>query len=226
MDPLVLNKSEPVFAAGYALGTNLPGDATILRGRFSAFRQSNKYPEIYVQTDINLVPGMSGGPLVDRCGKVVGVNTSGLAGLSLFIASDSVMHMWPDFSEADIAKIEVDATTPEGAVAAFYTYLKARRMEDGFELLSEAYLQKTNFEEWTNRFRNVLDVQIYQTKMEDERNNTVFVKFSTSNWVNGEREEHFYEGTWETVLEDGVYKMNKSNIKEIYNPDWFWFYDI
>jgi len=30
---------------------------------------------------------MSGGPLVDQCGSLVGVNTMGLAGLSLFITA-------------------------------------------------------------------------------------------------------------------------------------------
>jgi hypothetical protein len=36
---------------------------------------------------------------------------------------------------------------------------------------------------------------------------------------------HFYEGTWKTVFEDGKYKMLKSNIKEIEDPDWDWFYE-
>jgi len=169
---------------------------------------------------------MSGGPLADKCRQVVGVNTAGVAGASFFISADSVKAAIPYYSEQDIAKIEVDPGTPEGAVEAFYTYLKARKMEEGFSLLSEAYLQKTNFQEWTNRFGDVLDVQIYATKLEDAGRNIVFVKFSTKNWVDGEAEQHFYEGTWQTVFEDGVYKMNKSNIKEVSEPSWEWFFEI
>lgn len=53
----------------------------------------------------------------------------------------------------------------------------------------------------------------------------VLVKFGTQNWVDNEIEIHLYEGTWETILEDGVYKMLKSNIKEIKDPDNMWFYE-
>jgi len=226
MFPMELFDDEPLVAVGYPLGTSVPGDATILKGRFIAYRQSKYSPVSYLQTDINLVEGMSGGPLFNKCGSVVGINTSGLAGASFFISSESVTWAIAGFTDAGIAKITVDPSTPEGAVVAFYTYLKARRMEDGFNLLSEAYLQKTNFQEWTNRFRDVLDVEIFQTKLEDERKNIVFVKFATKNWVEGEVEQHFYGGTWQTVLEEGVYKMYRSNIKEVINPEWDWYYTI
>lgn len=54
---------------------------------------------------------------------------------------------------------------------------------------------------------------------------TAFVKFSTKNWVDGEAEMHYYEGTWQTIKEDGVYKMLKSKIKEVENPAWDWYYE-
>jgi len=36
---------------------------------------------------------------------------------------------------------------------------------------------------------------------------------------------HHYKGTWQTVKEDGVYKMLKSKILEVENPGWNWFYE-
>ena len=36
---------------------------------------------------------------------------------------------------------------------------------------------------------------------------------------------HYYEGTWQTVKEDDVYKMLKSKITEVENPGWDWFYE-
>lgn len=219
-----LFENEPLLAAGYALGTLMPGEITIQEGKFKAFRTTRDDPAFYIQADIDLVPGMSGGPLVEKCGSLVGINTLGLAGLSIFISAASVEEMIPYFTDADITKIEVDPSTPAGAVEAFYTYLKARRMEEGFALLSKEYLQKTNFAEWTGRFADVLDVQIYETRLEEVGRNLVFVKFSTKNWVYEEVEKHFYEGTWETVFEDGVYKMLRSNIKEVFYPDPSWFY--
>jgi hypothetical protein len=226
LEPYVLMEDEQLISAGYPLGTELTGEATTVKGRFIAFRKSKYYPVAYLHTDIDVVAGMSGGPLVDQCGKLVGINTMSLSGLSLFISTDDVKRLLPDFTDQEVTKIEVDpSASPESAVYAFYTYLKARRMEDGFNLLSEAYLQKTNFEEWTNRFTDILDVEVYVSVPYENTKDTAFVKFETKNWNDGEVDYHYYEGTWQTVLEDGVYKMNKSNIKEVYDPDWSWFYE-
>jgi hypothetical protein len=224
--PLSLSENEPLIAAGYPLGTDLPGKVTLLNGNFIETRVTRYSSVLYLQSSINLVEGMSGGPLVDQCGNVVGVNTLGLSGLSIFISSDSVLDLLGDLTDKDIAKIKVDpSVSPEEAVKAFYTYLKARRMEEGFKLLSSQYLQKTNFEEWTNRFTDILDVEIFYTKTQDLKNQIVFLKFGTKNWVGGEVEFHFYEGTWQTIFEDGIYKMLRSNIKEVENPDYEWFYE-
>lgn len=225
-DHFEAHDDEPMIATGYALGTALNGGSTVMRGNYVALRQSDKNGTDYIQATISLVKGMSGGPLTDQCGNVIGVNTLGLAGLSLFVPAAKVNALMSQFTDVDVAKINVDpALSPSDAVRAFYTYLKARRMEDGFNLLSAEYLKKTNITEWTNRFGDILDVEIYKAEPYEESKDTVFVKFSTQNWVNEELDEHFYEGTWQTVKEDEVYKMNRSNIKEITNPSWEWFYN-
>lgn len=218
-------QDEPLIATGYPLGTALTGKATVLKGNFIDFRNPKSQPVGYIQTNISLVEGMSGGPLTDQCGEVVGINTIGLAGLSLFINGSNAKSLVPTLTDQEITKIKVDpSASPEEAVKAFYTYLKARRMKEGFELLSQEYLQKTNLEEWTSRFTDILDVDVIKSERYEDTKDTVFVKFSTKNWVDGEAEIHYYEGTWKTVLEDGVYKMLKSKIKEVENPEWDWFY--
>lgn len=219
-------KDEPMLAVGYALGTDLKGKPTTLKGNFVDLRQSRKQTASYIQTTINLVEGMSGGPLTDVCGNVVGINTMGLAGLSLFVPAGQIKTSMNGFTDQGIAKITVDpSASPEAAVEAFYTYLKARRMQDGFNLLSREYLKKTNFKEWTNRFTDVLDVDVIKSERYEKTNDTVFVKFGTKNWVDSEVDIHYYEGTWQTVKEDGVYKMLKANIQEVNNPGWDWFYE-
>ena len=225
MDPISLYTEETLLAAGYPLGTNLPGPITIQKGKFSTYRSGSQMYTSYIQTDIELIEGMSGGPLLERCGKVVGVNTLGLSGLSLFIPSQDVKSLSPAFTDADIKKITLDTSTPEGAVTAFYIHLKARKMEEGFALLSKEYLKKTNFEEWTNRFTDILDVDVIATKKEENSKDMVFVKFTTKNWDGTDVTYHYYEGIWKTVFEDGEYKMNNSNIREVTTPSWDWFYN-
>ncbi|MDO8571038.1 MAG: serine protease [Candidatus Daviesbacteria bacterium] len=225
-DRINLYPDEPLLSAGYPMGTDLAGKATVVRGNFIDFRYSKKNPVYYLQTNLSLVEGMSGGPLTDQCGQVVGINTMGLAGLSMFIGADQAKSMVPQFTDMEIEKINVDPSlSPEDSVRAFYTYLKARRMEEGFKLLSTIYLQKTNFQEWTNRFTDILDVDVIKSERYKDTDDTASVKFATKNWVDGEVEIHFYEGNWETVKEDGVYKMNKSKILEVENPDYSWFYE-
>ena len=223
---LKFSENEPVIASGYPLGTDLTGKATILKGRFIDFRRPKELPVSFIQTDISLVKGMSGGPLVDQCGNVVGINTLSLSGMSFFVNGDWAFAQVPNFTDQEITKIEVHPEeSPTEAVKAFYTYLKARRMPDGFNLLSKTYLEKTNLSEWTNRFTDILDVDIILVRQYQNTKDIVFVKFSTKNWVYGEVENRYYEGTWQTVEEDGVYKMNRSKIEEVGDPDWQWFYE-
>ncbi len=219
-----LHDDEILLSAGYPLGSEITGNPTIVKGNFIDFRRSRRDFVGYIQTNISLVKGMSGGPLVDQCGNLVGVNTQSLAGISFFITAFDVKNNLHNLTDQEITKIEVDPTkSPEDAVFAFYTYLKARQMEKGFELLSSKYLEKTNFTEWTNRFTDILDVEVINTEKYENSKDTVYVKFSTQNWVDGELETHYYQGTWETVLEDNMFKMNKSKIEEVDNPEWDWF---
>jgi len=225
-DMVYFYDDEPLFSAGYPLGSDVVGKATIVKGNYIDYRNSKKEKVAYVQTDISLVAGMSGGPLVDICGNVVGINTMGVAGISFFIFSPDVKESLNYLSDLEITKIEVDPSkSPEDAVYAFYTYLKARQMEKGYNLLSSKYLEKTNYTEWTNRFTDILDVDVISTEKYEDSDDTVLVKFGTTNWVEGEAEYHYYEGTWETVMEEGIYKMNKSKIKEVNDPDYNWFYE-
>lgn len=213
---LNLYPEETLISAGYPLGTDIKGPPTIIRGNYLAYREMAQDRAIYIQTDFDLVSGMSGGPLVNMEGEAVGINTLSLGGQSLFISSDIVQSAKESFTDSDIKKTEFDPSkSPEDAVSAYYSYLQSRQMKKGYGLLSSLYLQYTTLEEWTNRFRDVLDVNILSAERYNKTRDTVYVEFQTKNWVNGEVEVHSYQGTWETVLEDGVYKLQRSNIEEI-----------
>ena len=46
------------------------------------------------------------------------------------------------------------------AVRAFYNYIKARRLEKAFELLSDNFVRGYSFEQWARGYRPVLDTNI------------------------------------------------------------------
>ncbi len=218
--------NETIIAVGFPLGTDIKGEATILQGTFQNFRDLKGNDLQYIQTNIPLVEGMSGGPAVDRCGNVVGVNTLAVSGTSFLIRMSQFGQAWSRFTLSDQTQVRLDpGKSPQEAVEAYYTFLKVRDMKSGFDLLSQEYLQKTDFSEWTSRFPDVIDVSIINAQMVENSKDTVFVKFVTSNWNNNDLVRHFYEGTWQTIFENGKYKMLKSKIIEVISPDDFWFYE-
>lgn len=72
-----LRNGDGVVASGFPIPSDPSGrtigDATFTFGRLSANRQFQGAE--FLQHDAEINPGNSGGPLVDLCGKVVGVNT-------------------------------------------------------------------------------------------------------------------------------------------------------
>jgi V8-like Glu-specific endopeptidase len=81
-----LQSGAEVVAIGSSLGVL---QNTVTRGIVSAVRRSSGV--VFVQTDAAINPGNSGGPLVDKYGRVVGVNTlkvSGAESIGFSIAID------------------------------------------------------------------------------------------------------------------------------------------
>ncbi|RWU06015.1 hypothetical protein DWB63_04915 [Pseudodesulfovibrio sp. S3] len=74
---------EPVFPVGTPLDQKLR--STITRGVVSALREDEKTGLHLIQTDADIQPGNSGGPLVDNNGNVVGVCVSGYGERSIGI---------------------------------------------------------------------------------------------------------------------------------------------
>ena len=67
---------DDVIALGFPLRYELGSSPTVTRGIISSKRVANGVEEL--QTDAAINPGNSGGPLVDRHGRVIGVNYAGL----------------------------------------------------------------------------------------------------------------------------------------------------
>jgi len=81
----------------YALGSPLDEKlhSSITRGIVSGFRDENN--KTLIQSDVNIRPGNSGGPLIDKNGQVVGIAVSGLVinnvsqGINFFIPIDDAL---------------------------------------------------------------------------------------------------------------------------------------
>ncbi|NYE21789.1 DegQ family serine endoprotease [Pigmentiphaga litoralis] len=94
-DPSVLRKGEWVVAIGSPFGL----DSTVTAGIVSAKGRDTGDYLPFIQTDVAVNPGNSGGPLLNMRGEVVGINSQiisrsgGFMGISLSIPIDDAMRV-------------------------------------------------------------------------------------------------------------------------------------
>jgi S1-C subfamily serine protease len=213
---------EPLYAVGYAMGSSLKGGVIVTRGSYNETRYEDPVGVSYVLTDTTIIPGMSGGPLVNACGQVVGVNTMGVAGLSMFIDITSVQNSMLDLSDEQVSKIKVETETPYGVVNAFYTYIGARDLKKAYDLIDPTRLQGQTYEEWIQGYATTLQVGLITATIEDLDENKVLVKLYSEDWVEGTLAVKYFEGYW--IVGENL-KLMDANIKEVINPSYEWYYN-
>ena len=93
-------KTEDLRVGNLVLALGRPGESVLATmGIVSAIDGGWRTPaggmlDHYLQTDVVMYPGFSGGPLVDVAGRVIGLNTSGLLrGISLTIGATSLQQI-------------------------------------------------------------------------------------------------------------------------------------
>ena len=211
---------EPVYAVGYALGSELKGGVVINKGSYTGTIYDNAFKGSFIQTDTTVVPGMSGGPLVNACGEVIGTNTMGVAGLSEFIDIASVQNSMLALSGEQVSKIKIDTTIPLGVVNAFYTYIGAADLKDAYNLIDSSR-QTDPFGHWTQGYATTLQVYLITASPDAKDKNKIMIKLSSLDWVDGTTMWKYFEGYW--IVGDNL-KLQGSNIKVVQNPPDEWFY--
>lgn len=96
-NPDVLRVGEPVLAIGSPFGFDYSASAGIVSAKSRTMSRETAVP--FIQTDVAMNPGNSGGPLFNQRGEVVGINsrifsgTGGYMGLSFSIPIDVAMDV-------------------------------------------------------------------------------------------------------------------------------------
>lgn len=229
--PSELEPAEELLAIGFPLGGELTGEASVNKGILAGRRHDKEADEIYLQTDATLTGGVSGGPMVNVCGEVVGINTAGMSGIGFGISADSIKEKWLTIATSsdwkkDVQQIEfVPDNSPEETVKAFYNYLKIRKLDKAFELLSANFTKGYTFDQWKKGYAPLLDTTVIQISADPKIANRVLVKLSTKDLVGDEIIYKYFEGYWNVRQVDGHWLLWQPSIAEIKNPDYMWFYE-
>lgn len=231
--PGAVSPAEQLYAVGYPLGGELPGESSIARGSFSRMARDKTNGVEYLQTDMTMVAGISGGPMVNVCGEVVGVNTSGLllGGMGIAIGAESVREKWRSMAQSEDPLKDVQKVTYRPnesalqAVKAFYNYLKARKLEKAFELLSDHFVRGYSYEQWSQGYRPNLDTSIVFIKPDPAVADRVNVKLTTKDLIGDEIVYKYFEGYWDVRQVDGRWLLWNPRMREVKEPDLFWLID-
>jgi len=230
-NPKELEPAEELLAIGFPLGGSLVGESSVNKGSLAGRRRSKDVGVEYLQTDTTLNPGVSGGPMVTVCGEVVGINTAGLAGLGLAISADSIKQKWNEMNYSkdplkDVEKIVFDPDqSPLEAVKAFYNYLKVRRLEKAFALLSDNFKKGYSFSYWKKGYEPLLDTTVIKIEEDPKKENRINVKLSTKDLVKDEIVYKYFEGYWDVREVKASWLLWEPLIKEVKDPDYVWFWE-
>lgn len=229
-EPSELDPAEELLAIGFPLGGKLVGESSVNKGSLSGRRRSKDVGVEYLQTDATFNHGISGGPMINVCGEVVGINTSGLSGLGLAISSDSIKDKWLEMatdedSLVDVQKVDFKPDeSPLEAVRAFYNYLKARKLEKAFDLLSDNFKKGYTFDQWKEGYEPLLDTTVIAIMNDEEIEDRVLIKLSTKDMVDDEIVYKYFEGYWDVKDIDDKWLLWDPEIAEV-EPGWMWFYE-
>ncbi|MDO5768100.1 MAG: Do family serine endopeptidase [Psychrobacter sp.] len=97
-DSNAIKVGEPVLAIGSPFGFDYSASAGIVSAKSRNFSRETSVP--FIQSDVALNPGNSGGPLFNQRGEVIGINsrifsgTGGYMGLSFSIPIDAAMDIY------------------------------------------------------------------------------------------------------------------------------------
>jgi S1-C subfamily serine protease len=222
-----LNLGADVIAIGYPHSDVLKGEPSITKGSFSAIRKSDNDLIEFIQTDTSLNPGNSGGPLIDVCGKVIGINEltiSDADDLNFAISENTARNYVKSLIEGDrkeVIKQEVNIQSyysPEEIVNLFYTFISLRYLDEAFNLLSTTYQATTNINEWHKGYSTTLNVfvnDLYAIEDDEPGHESVYVNLTAVDLNNDQAVFRNFEGVWHLIQSDnGQWMMDDGLIKE------------
>lgn len=217
-----LQLAEDVYALGYPAELETQ---TVSKGIVSSITPDPYDDRVYVQTDTAINPGNSGGPLLDKCGNVVGINTSSLLrdqNISFAIKYDQAQRVIDEMISRKNVPVVIGKdnypATAEEVVATYYNTLNYGIFEKAYDnYFSTRRKKDLPRENWIKGISISYGIRLKSSEKTDQEN-VVKARFIATEFLDGQITDNEFEGTWTLTKENGQWKMDESNIKKLENP--------
>lgn len=224
-----LKAGESIEAIGFPYNTepSFKGDASITKGILSAYRKGLNNIE-YVQTDTSINPGSSGGPIIDKCGNIIGVSDSIITieerttpvsyGIAKSSAQKSVENIIsnPTNTTPEGTLPRFEEQNPIDVVKIYYNLINNQYFKDAYQLTFTAKRRKQlDWEEWTNAFSGVTNVIVKDVEKIDDSPIKVRAKlklYRTDGFNNLQDEA---ESIWTLKYNVGYLKLDQLETKTL-----------
>lgn len=216
---------DEVYAMGYPYNGK---QISVTKGIVSSITKDEYDDREYIQTDAAFNEGNSGGPLVDECGRVVGLNTMTIWNSENmgFATKAAQVEGWiaemlgkSKFASPEELAISYPSDQAE-VVAQYYDTLGQGRLQEAYDFYSVKRKENIPFVSWQKGFTNTYFIRIKSVESIrglSDRFSIVKVEFITTdfgdNW--GEFITKEFAGDWTLVRENGLWKLDASNIEEV-----------
>lgn len=213
---------EDVYAVGFPRDLSDSLSKSITKGIVSSFTRDPYDNRLYIQTDAALNPGNSGGPLLNQCGKVIGINTSSMldmAGINFALigneARDSVNKMFESGKDRNGEEIAKEyPNDPAEVVSRYYINLARGNFENAYNFFSTKRKSKLPKDNWIKGISDatlMINLKSAETTSVTSSN----VNFLATEYKDGKIQTNEFKGEWNFIYEGGLLRMNDSNIKQI-----------
>jgi S1-C subfamily serine protease len=215
-----LQETDTLIAIGYPIAEVLGQEPSVTTGTLSA-KRSDLYAD-WLQTDVALNPGSSGGAVVNMCGELVGISTGTIAeteGMNFAIASatarpiaeELIRHQerWPVPSRA---VADEPLFSPEETAWAFYYLIANREFELAYSLLSQRFQASRPYGTWLAGYDTTLLVFVEEVRTMQYDPPVVYVSVLATDLLNNEVVTRRFAGEWRFAFEGGMWRLDVGDI--------------
>lgn len=216
-----LKVGDPVVAVGFPAAFTLGAQPSISRGVVS--QTVSGLGSQYLQIDASVNPGMSGGPLLDAKGQVVGVvvgrveSFAGRAvqGLGFAIPANNVQRLLPTLQQGltnTTSPRPAQLPDPVEVVQAYHRFLHAGEFGLAYTLVSNQLKGQMSAQEFSQRFgyAGKLGVVVSSAQVLSQEGSAARVAATVlvSELANGQARSVWHEQVWRLIKEGSEWRLD------------------